>query len=79
MNLLKQTAILRIRTRARDSSCGMNHPNSGVILSAKALIDRTPKPTDEQIQQALSGVLCRCFTHQRMIAAVKRYANGGAA
>ena len=49
---------------------------SGVILSAKALIDRTPKPTDEQIQQALSGVLCRCFAHQRMIAAVRRYADG---
>ena len=52
---------------------------SGVILSAKALVDRTPKPTDEQIQQALSGVLCRCFGHQRMIAAIKRYANGGVA
>jgi nicotinate dehydrogenase subunit A len=46
---------------------------SGVILSAKALVDRTPKPTDQQIQQALSGVLCRCFAHARMIAAVKRY------
>ena len=34
---------------------------------------------DDQIQQALSNVLCRCFAHQRMIAAVKRYANGGAA
>jgi nicotinate dehydrogenase subunit A len=49
---------------------------SGVILTAKALVDRTPKPTDEQIQQALSGVLCRCFAHQRMIAAIKRYASG---
>ena len=49
---------------------------SGVILTAKALVDRTPKPTDEQIQQALSGVLCRCFAHARMIAAVKRYAEG---
>src|SRR5688572_31416694 len=52
---------------------------SGVMLAAKALVDRTPKPTDEQIHQALSGVLCRCFGHQRMIAAIKRYANGGAA
>lgn len=49
---------------------------SGVILEAKALVDRTPRPTDEQIQQALSGVLCRCFAHGRMIAAVKRYAEG---
>jgi len=52
---------------------------SGVILTAKALVDRTPKPTDEQIQQAMSGVLCRCFAHQRMIAAIRRYANGGVA
>jgi nicotinate dehydrogenase subunit A len=49
---------------------------SGVVLAAKALVDRTPRPTDDQIHQALSGVLCRCFAHQRMIAAVKRYAEG---
>jgi nicotinate dehydrogenase subunit A len=49
---------------------------SGVILTGKALVDRTPKPTDDQIHQALSGVLCRCFGHTRMIAAIKRYANG---
>jgi nicotinate dehydrogenase subunit A len=50
---------------------------SGVIMSAKALVDRTPNPTDEQIQQALSGILCRCFTHTRMIAAIKQYAADG--
>jgi nicotinate dehydrogenase subunit A len=49
---------------------------SGVILAAKALVDRTPQPNDEQIQQALSGVLCRCFAHARMMAAIKRYADG---
>jgi nicotinate dehydrogenase subunit A len=48
---------------------------SGVILTAKALVDRTPRPTDEQIQQAMSGVLCRCFAHSRMIAAIKKYAD----
>ena len=48
---------------------------SGVILSAKALVDRTPRPTDEQIQQALSGVLCRCFGNGRMLKAIRRYAN----
>ena len=47
---------------------------SGVVLAGKALIDRTPKPTDAQIQQALSGILCRCFVHTRMIRAIKRYA-----
>jgi nicotinate dehydrogenase subunit A len=49
---------------------------SGVILSAKALIDQKPKATDDEIRQALSGVLCRCFGHRRMLAAIRRYADG---
>ena len=36
---------------------------SGVILTAKAFLDKNPRATDEQIQQALSGVLCRCFVN----------------
>ena len=47
---------------------------SGVILTAKAFLDKTPKPSDAQLREAMSGVLCRCFTHQRMIRAIKRYA-----
>ena len=47
---------------------------SGVILSAKALVDRTPSPTDADIDRALSGVLCRCFAHTRMRKAIHRYA-----
>ena len=49
---------------------------SGVILSAKALIDQKPKATDDEIREALSGVLCRCFGHNRMLAAIRRYADG---
>jgi nicotinate dehydrogenase subunit A len=47
---------------------------NGVILTAKAFLDRNPKATESQIQQALSGVLCRCHVHGRMIRAIKRYA-----
>jgi len=47
---------------------------NGVILTAKAFLDRNPKADDAQIQQALSGVLCRCFTHVRMLKAIRRYA-----
>ena len=47
---------------------------SGVILAAKALIDRNPQPTDAEIRAALSGVLCRCFGNGRMLRAIKRYA-----
>ncbi len=46
---------------------------SGVILTAKALLDENPKASDGQIRQALSNVLCRCFTHTRMMRAIKRY------
>jgi nicotinate dehydrogenase subunit A len=46
---------------------------SGVILTAKTLLDENPKASDEQIQQAMSNVLCRCFTHTRMMRAIKRY------
>ena len=47
---------------------------SGVILSAKAFLDRNPKATDDQIREALAGVLCRCFAHARMFKAIQRYA-----
>ncbi len=43
---------------------------SGVILTAKALLDKNPRATAAQIQQALSNVLCRCFTHTRMLRAI---------
>ena len=45
---------------------------NGVILTAKALLDANPKATDAQIRDALGGVLCRCFTHTRMLRAIAR-------
>jgi nicotinate dehydrogenase subunit A len=50
---------------------------NGVILTAKAFLDQNPKATGAQIQQAMSGVLCRCFTHTRMLRAIERYQAGG--
>jgi nicotinate dehydrogenase subunit A len=47
---------------------------SGVIMTAKAVLDQNPRATDAQLQQALSGVLCRCFGHVRMMRAIRRYA-----
>ena len=47
---------------------------SGVILTAKAFLDQNPAPSDAQIQQAMSTVLCRCFANTRMLRAIKRYA-----
>jgi len=45
---------------------------NGMIMSAKALLDVNPKPTDSQIKEALVGNLCRCGTHTRILRAVKR-------
>ena len=47
---------------------------NGVILTAKAFLDERPQASDADIQQALSTVLCRCFTHARMVRAITRYA-----
>jgi nicotinate dehydrogenase subunit A len=47
---------------------------NGVMMTAKAFLDQNPKATDAQIQQAMSGVLCRCHAHVRMLRAIKRYA-----
>jgi nicotinate dehydrogenase subunit A len=47
---------------------------SGVILTAKAFLDRNPGASEPQIREAMSGVLCRCAAHVRMIKAIVRYA-----
>lgn len=47
---------------------------SGVILTAKAVLDANPRASEQEIREALGGVLCRCFAHLRMLRAIKRYA-----
>jgi nicotinate dehydrogenase subunit A len=47
---------------------------SGIIISAKALLDRTPRPSRTDIVTALDKHLCRCGTHTRIIAAVQKAA-----
>jgi nicotinate dehydrogenase subunit A len=45
---------------------------NGMIMTAKALLDRTPHPTEAQVRAALDGNLCRCGTHNRIVRAVLR-------
>ena len=54
------------------AQCG--YCTNGMIMSAKALLDSNPKPTDAQIKNALAGNLCRCGTHNRIVRAVQRAA-----
>ena len=52
------------------AQCGYCQP--GQIMSATALIKRTPKPTDADIDSAMAGNLCRCATYTRIRKAIKR-------
>jgi isoquinoline 1-oxidoreductase subunit alpha len=52
------------------AQCGYCQP--GQIMSATALLARTPKPTDAQIDEAMNGNICRCATYTRIRAAIKR-------
>ena len=53
--------------------CGYCTP--GFIVAAKALLDRNPKPTEEEVKEALAGNLCRCGTYPQHIIAVLEAAN----
>ena len=51
---------------------------SGIIMTAKALLDSNPQATDAEIRVALAGNLCRCGTHTRILRAVRKAAVAGA-
>jgi len=52
------------------AQCG--YCTNGMIMAAKALLDKTPKPTEAQIKKALAANLCRCGAHNRVVRAVQR-------
>jgi len=57
--------------------CG--YCQNGQIMTAKALLDRNPNPSDAEIREGMEGALCRCMTYYRIQAAIKRAARGTAA
>ncbi len=54
------------------AQCG--YCTNGMIMTAKAFLDRNPNPTEAQIRKALAANLCRCGTHNRIVRAVQRAA-----
>jgi aerobic-type carbon monoxide dehydrogenase small subunit (CoxS/CutS family) len=55
--------------------CGYCQP--GQIMTAAALLAKTPQPSDDDIDAAMAGTLCRCGTYQRIRRAIHRAAEGG--
>jgi nicotinate dehydrogenase subunit A len=69
----KPHALQRAFIEEQAAQCG--YCINGMIMSAKALLDRNPKPTENDVRQALAANLCRCGTHNRIVRAVLRAAN----
>ena len=57
-----------------EQACQCGYCGNGMVMSAKALLERNPAPTARQIRQALNGHLCRCASHNRIVRAVLRAA-----
>jgi nicotinate dehydrogenase subunit A len=71
----KQHPLQRAFIDAQAAQCG--YCTNGMIMSAKALLERNKKPTDADIKEALNGHLCRCGSHNRIVAAVRRASESG--
>ncbi|HJR02367.1 MAG TPA: (2Fe-2S)-binding protein [Methylomirabilota bacterium] len=54
------------------AQCG--YCTAGMVMGARALLARTPRPSEKQVREALAGNLCRCGSHARVISAVLRAA-----
>ena len=57
-----------------EQACQCGYCGNGMVMSAKALLEKNPKPTERDIKQALNGHLCRCASHNRIVRAVQRAA-----
>ncbi|MFL6821264.1 MAG: (2Fe-2S)-binding protein [Xanthobacteraceae bacterium] len=71
-SLDKPHALQRAFIDEQAAQCG--YCISGMIMSAKELLDRNPRPSEQDVRAALAGNLCRCGTHNRIIRAVLRAA-----
>ena len=62
------------RAFIEEQACQCGYCGNGMVMSAKALLERNPAPTAGQIRRALNGHLCRCASHNRIVRAVHRAA-----
>ena len=57
-----------------EQACQCGFCGNGMVMAAKALLEKNPKPTERDIKQALNGHLCRCASHNRIVRAVQKAA-----
>ena len=57
-----------------EQACQCGFCGNGMVIAAKALLDRNSSPTNQEVRQALNGHLCRCASHNRIVRAVQRAA-----
>jgi nicotinate dehydrogenase subunit A len=57
-----------------EQACQCGYCGNGMVMSAKALLEKNPRPSEAQIKQALNGHLCRCASHNRIVRAVQKAA-----
>jgi nicotinate dehydrogenase subunit A len=62
------------RAFIEEQACQCGYCGNGMVMSAKALLDRNPGPSELEIKRALDGHLCRCASHNRIVRAVQRAA-----
>jgi nicotinate dehydrogenase subunit A len=70
----RMSALQRALVETQAPQCG--YCMSGMVMTAAALLNQTPHPTEAQIREALDGNLCRCGTHNRVVRAVEAVGAG---
>jgi nicotinate dehydrogenase subunit A len=71
-SIAKPHALQHAFIEEHAAQCG--YCTNGMIMAAKELLDRNPRPSEDDVRTALAGNLCRCGTHPRIIRAVLRAA-----
>jgi nicotinate dehydrogenase subunit A len=62
------------RAFIEEQACQCGYCGNGMVMTAKTLLDRNPRPSERDIKAALNGHLCRCASHNRIVRAVQRAA-----
>ena len=57
-----------------EQACQCGFCGNGMVIAARALLERNPAPTNQEVRSALNGHLCRCASHNRIVRAVQRAA-----